>query len=536
MPTTFTVELPPGFTYKAGTTRHEQVHRRSPRCRSQIRRCRAARSRGRSIRPPRARTIHVRAYPGIELGPTKTSAQAQHRRRRACRPAASTADVTVNGNLEPSGLTTRRPISLRPSSCSRTSRPRPTATSTACRHRPPAAASRSISATFRSTTTSSCTGRRAGARAAAAGTPPLDGAAIDDPGVTPTHGTDALPPQTLDDVPIAAGRTVVGISANRGTQDDAVTFISQGGTTPYLIQISGFNGVSSNEPYMVRAEVLPPRAPAACAPALRRQRPAAPQRRSSRGGTGECQHRVRRQPPAARSASTPTRAAGRPTITAIKNQAPRRSENAGFPSSILQVDADPGRSRRVHGPNGWNACPSIPTCQRRRGRGRRARAAVQGRHADGAVRRPRRQRRRDPVRPARRPHDALERGCIRRLVRSGSPIGGALASRRCSPTTRTARWLPSRSSTGSSTCPELGVSRLVETPAEIQAQLDAFTTGQIAGGSALDDRLRLPHRRGDAGQDALGARRPGAANATLFPEPALERRSKPAVGLDSQRR
>ena len=259
---------------------------------------------------------------------------------------------------------------------------------------------------------------------------------------------------------------------------------------------------------MVRAEVLPPRTPAACVPALRRQR----RDRSHDRAAG-------RRPPRTSTRSSSSTASSSlgstadytarladATITTLKNRL-TTFKNAGFPSSVLQVDADPAvRAPRLHGVAGTPARRSRAG-ERGRGRGRRARARVQGRQADGAVRRARRQRRRDPVRAARRPDDAVERGCVRRLVRPpSSPSAARSPRRRCSPTTRTGRSRRSRSSTGSSTFRSSASAGSSRRPAQIQAQLDAFTNGQIAGGTRPHDRLRLPHRRCAAGEHLARAR------------------------------
>ena len=204
---------------------------------------------------------------------------------------------------------------------------------------------RSASATSRWTTTSSSTGRTARCscrRRPARRRSTARRSTI--PGVTPTHGTDALPPQTLNDVPIVPGRTVVGISANRGTQDDAVTFISQGGADAVRDPDLGL------QRRLEQRAVHGSRRGAAAARAgdLRaalRGSAAAPRRRPS------SRSRPRRtSTPSSSSTASSSRAstATRPPTRRVDHARSRTKlntfKNAGFPSSILQVDA--GRDAR----------------------------------------------------------------------------------------------------------------------------------------------------------------------------------------------
>ena len=92
-----------------------------------------------------------------------------------------------------------------------------------------------------------------------AGTEPLDSPPLVDEGVPLDTRQSALPPETLDDLRLDATRPLVGVSANRGLEDDAVVAISGGGTGNYLIQVTPYNGASSDEPYVLRVEVEPPR-------------------------------------------------------------------------------------------------------------------------------------------------------------------------------------------------------------------------------------------------------------------------------------
>ena len=58
-----------------------------------------------------------------------------------------------------------------------------------------------------------------------AGTPPVDGEPLADGGYATTHATDPLAPQTLDDVTLLP-LPVLGVSTQRGTEDDAVVVVS----------------------------------------------------------------------------------------------------------------------------------------------------------------------------------------------------------------------------------------------------------------------------------------------------------------------
>ena len=99
-------------------------------------------------------------------------------------------------------------------------------------------------------------------------TPPIDGAPLADGGFGTTHATDALAPQTLNDVALVTNLPVFGTSTLRGTQDDSVVVVSDGGAPGdvYTIQVTGFNGASSDQPYMLRAETTAPPVSATCVP------------------------------------------------------------------------------------------------------------------------------------------------------------------------------------------------------------------------------------------------------------------------------
>ena len=135
-----------------------------------------------------------------------------------------------------------------------------------------------------------------------------------------------------------------------------------------MIQISGFNGVSSNEPYMVRAEVLPPRTPATCVPRFVGNNPAAAgsEQPAAAPANVNTVFVVNRQQLARNYTTTLADA----TVTALRNRL-NTFKTAGFPSSVLQVDAIPAVRDAYAGVE----CLPLESSagQRRRRRGRRAR-------------------------------------------------------------------------------------------------------------------------------------------------------------------
>ncbi len=102
-------------------------------------------------------------------------------------------------------------------------------------------------------------------RPAGASTPPLDGAPLTDTGSALTHATDSLPPQTLDDLRLQT-LPIVGVSANRGTDPEDITVLSDGSGGDYTIQVTGYNDASSADPYMLRVTTQAPLAPASTPP------------------------------------------------------------------------------------------------------------------------------------------------------------------------------------------------------------------------------------------------------------------------------
>jgi uncharacterized repeat protein (TIGR01451 family) len=80
---------------------------------------------------------------------------------------------------------------------------------------------------------------------------------VQDDGLGAGNIGDALPPETLQDIALQS-LPLSSISANRGTSAEGVRAISQGEAGFYTIQVSGFNGSSSPDPYVLRVKVTPP--------------------------------------------------------------------------------------------------------------------------------------------------------------------------------------------------------------------------------------------------------------------------------------
>ena len=77
---------------------------------------------------------------------------------------------------------------------------------------------------------------------------------VSDPAPSLTPAQDSLPTETLQDLPLVAGRRVYDVSANRGLKDEEIDT----GTLPagqYLVQVAGYNGASSDLPYSLRARI-----------------------------------------------------------------------------------------------------------------------------------------------------------------------------------------------------------------------------------------------------------------------------------------
>ncbi len=319
-------------------------------------------------------------------------------------------------------------------------------------------------------------------RPAQASTPPLDGDPLADSGYGTTHATDALAPQTLNDVALAPGLPVYGVSTLRGTQDDDVAVISDGGQPGdvYTVQVSGFNGASSDQPYMLRAETTPPPAAPGCVP-------------RSFTGTGTVAPAL--VTTAAGQAATDVNtlfvvddqqfgnaygAAGASVVTKLNAAATLAGfANAGFPSAVVHVDAN-ANVRSAY--TAWNACPADPT---------KANAAVS---SIGSVIDSVRQTYpnveylvlvgSDDLLPYARLDDlttvSTENGYASTFP-AASALGGSLTAAKILSDDPYGTTAPVPFLNRQLDVPSLVTGRLVETPASINAQLDAFTTSLTPG-------------------------------------------------------
>ena len=184
-----------------------------------------------------------------------------------------------------------------------------------------------------------------------AGTEPLDGQPLDDDGLTLTSEAEALEQQTLSDLALA-NLPVLGVSTLRGTEDDAVTVVSDGTPGNYVIQVTGFNGAASPEPYMLRLEQRAPVALPACQP-----------RSFPNGGTNATSLTRGTVPAVVDTVFVVNKAQwervhGAPAVGAALTSLDGLMSGLatdGHPSAILQVDADPDVQAAVAT---WNACPT----------------------------------------------------------------------------------------------------------------------------------------------------------------------------------
>ena len=297
--------------------------------------------------------------------------------------------------------------------------------------------------------------------------------------------------------------------------------ISNGEAGNYTVQVSGFNGATSNDPYMLRVETTPPPAPPACTPRTLRHRDRRddPRHDRDRPGRARREHALRRRRPAAQ-----------PDLLDRRHRRERGHQ------AQLAGDADRLRERRLPG--------------RRRSR--------------------RRQFERDarPSRPgtAARPIPSRPTGSARRSPTCSTPCGRRTrtSSTSCSSAATTALpfWrlddlttlstengyaetFPLTSALGGSLVaakmlsddpygttepvpffnqqldvPDLVTGRLVETPTNINAQLDAFiggtTPGHLHPATALTTGYDFLSDGATAVSQALGAAATGTANKTAI--------------------
>lgn len=93
----------------------------------------------------------------------------------------------------------------------------------------------------------------------------LQGNAVEDPGVDLNTLGDQLAPETIQDIPLELPN-VASISASRSTEGEEVDLTSSGDVGFYTIQVSGYNGATSDKPYVLRVDVDDPIALPLCSP------------------------------------------------------------------------------------------------------------------------------------------------------------------------------------------------------------------------------------------------------------------------------
>jgi cell division septation protein DedD len=92
---------------------------------------------------------------------------------------------------------------------------------------------------------------------------PISSTPIEDTGLSFDSSGTAIPSETLQDVPISStpisSTPISSTSTNRGSADEAASFLTNGGETGFAtIGISGYNGSSSNDSYVLRVQETPP--------------------------------------------------------------------------------------------------------------------------------------------------------------------------------------------------------------------------------------------------------------------------------------
>ena len=350
-----------------------------------------------------------------------------------------------------------------------------------------------------------------------ASTPPLDGQPLADTGFSTTHATDPLAPQTLNDVTLASGLPVYGVSTLRGTQDDAVTVVSNGETGNYTVQVSGFNGATSDDPYMLRVDTTPPPAPPVCTPRVLGTAAAATNLVTTAPGQVPSDVNTLfvvddQQLSRIYSSGTTTGA----SVVAKLNSAANLNgyANAGFPAAVVHVDAN---STVTSAFAAWNLCPADPVKANATSKAiADVLDTVRGTYKNveylvlvGG----------DDALPFWRLDDlttlSTENGYAETFP-SSSALGGSLAAAKMLSDDPYGTTEPVPFFNQQLDVPDLVTGRLVETPANINAQLDAFLAGSTPGhlhpATALTTGYDFLSDGATAVSSALSAAAPGTAN------------------------
>ncbi len=342
-----------------------------------------------------------------------------------------------------------------------------------------------------------------------------------DTGFATTHATDPLAPQTLNDVALAQGLPVDGVSTLRGTQDDAVSVISNGEGGNYTVQVSGFNGATSNDPYMLRVATTPPPAPPACTP--RTLGTAAAATTLVTTATGQVARDVNTlfvvdDQQLSRIYSTGT-VTGANVVTKLNSQTTLSGfANAGFPAAVVHVDANPGVTTAFAA---WNACPADPVIANRVTKSiadvldtvRTTYPNVEYVVLVGG----------DDALPFWRLDDlttlSTENGYAETFPLT-TGLGGSLVAAKMLSDDPYGTTEPVPFFNQQLDVPDLVTGRLVETPTNINAQLDAFiggtTPGHLHPATALTTGYDFLSDGATAVSQALGAAATGTANKTAI--------------------
>jgi hypothetical protein len=93
---------------------------------------------------------------------------------------------------------------------------------------------------------------------------PLSAIPTSDQPVQLGQASQPLAADTAQDIPLPAGKQLLGVSDNRGTADEEVDLTSTGLTDDLLIQVSSYDGHPTADPYVLRAEIDKPPALPTC--------------------------------------------------------------------------------------------------------------------------------------------------------------------------------------------------------------------------------------------------------------------------------
>ena len=310
---------------------------------------------------------------------------------------------------------------------------------------------------------------------------PLSQISVGDPGQTLDQQSKGLSSLTLQDIPTAApaGQVVVGSSDVRGTGEEEVDLVSTGETGNYTIQVTGFNGAFSGQPYLVRVEETPP-------PVLP---PCQPRTLSGAGTAGT-------MPAVAGNVNTLFlvnekqigdlygAAAEASVVSSLTTLAGR--SDLGVVGAVIPVESDPATRTAI---GAWNANPCSPALANDvvRSIGTVLDNVSAGRPIQNIVLVGS-----DDVLPMARLVDptplANESGYASTIgFSTATPYLYAFANHFMLSDDPYGTTRVTQTPTGNYYVPTLGVGRLVETPSEIIAQVNRF----ITAGGALDPQTEL---------------------------------------------